>query len=545
VVYDTNNNGVYDTGEPVILGPTPATGTKLKIDTKIKYVELQAGNFVWEAGEPVVYDSNGNGFQDPGEPIISGTPTGNGRYDTGESVIVGTTPGLGALLKTDPKIKYVNVTSSPTETWTMGKAVIYDSSGSGLYDAGASVLAGATPSIGTRLSFDPKVKYVNASNVPGWTFLPADVYYKIFDGTTWSGDVQFTVDPNFDQKPDATLTRDGRIWVVWQSNRINSQFDLFYKTFNGTAWSNDTLVFGDSDTSCSAAHPIGCDDLDPDILQDRNGTIQIFWSRARPTVLSPTQYPGEIYTISSIDNGLTFPMTNMQQMTFNNQLTQCPPPVACTIEGQTDSSPAVVELNQKLWVFWSRPSSAIPQDINIQEMPSNPIFTHDVKIASMTSPNTVRWNTTLQLNITVVNNGDFPENATVSWKIGTVVMGTCPTPFSLRPGETKNCLVQLKYVDTVVLKPGRYPVTAQATIPQEPLGNLPDNKFAPGTIALLPPGDMDSDGDVTLVDALLWIQAYGSRPGMPNWNPVADLNGNGVVDFADATILARWLGTVI
>jgi hypothetical protein len=56
---------------------------------------------------------------------------------------------------------------------------------------------------------------------------------------------------------------------------------------------------------------------------------------------------------------------------------------------------------------------------------------------------------------------------------------------------------------------------------------------------------MDSDGDVTLVDALLWIQAYGSRPGMPNWNPVADLNGNGVVDFADATILARWLGTVI
>jgi hypothetical protein len=36
--------------------------------------------------------------------------------------------------------------------------------------------------------------------------------------------------------------------------------------------------------------------------------------------------------------------------------------------------------------------------------------------------------------------------------------------------------------------------------------------------------------------------AYGSKPGDTNWNPNADIDGNGIVDSADLTILALHYG---
>lgn len=101
----------------------------------------------------------------------------------------------------------------------------------------------------------------------------------------------------------------------------------------------------------------------------------------------------------------------------------------------------------------------------------------------------------------------------------------------------------VRYDNTTLTPPGRHPVTAAASISVEPAGNLPDNNMTAGTLTvLLPPGDMDHDGDVELVDAVLWTQSYGSTPGSPSWNPEADLNGNGTVDMEDATLLARWIG---
>jgi hypothetical protein len=38
-------------------------------------------------------------------------------------------------------------------------------------------------------------------------------------------------------------------------------------------------------------------------------------------------------------------------------------------------------------------------------------------------------------------------------------------------------------------------------------------------------GDTNYDGIVDIYDAVLASAAYGSKPGDPNWNPDADLNG--------------------
>jgi len=46
-------------------------------------------------------------------------------------------------------------------------------------------------------------------------------------------------------------------------------------------------------------------------------------------------------------------------------------------------------------------------------------------------------------------------------------------------------------------------------------------------------GDVNRDGTVDLKDYFQAAKAYGTSPGMPNWNPYADLDGNSVVNLKD------------
>ena len=56
------------------------------------------------------------------------------------------------------------------------------------------------------------------------------------------------------------------------------------------------------------------------------------------------------------------------------------------------------------------------------------------------------------------------------------------------------------------------------------------------------PGDVNGDSKVNLQDLVLLALAYGSKPGDLNWNPYADIDGNGDVDQADLAILTENYG---
>jgi len=55
--------------------------------------------------------------------------------------------------------------------------------------------------------------------------------------------------------------------------------------------------------------------------------------------------------------------------------------------------------------------------------------------------------------------------------------------------------------------------------------------------------DVDHSGEVAARDLLYWQTAFGSVTGDPAYNIDADLNGDGIVDGADLTLLAVWHGT--
>ena len=138
VVYDANNNGIYDTGEPVISGTTPATGTKLKFDSRIKYVETN-GNFVWESGETVVFDTNN-------EPLSSATfdneilvfdSQPNNMVVASDSVVSVTAPRAPIA-----RIKFIDAAPGTNDIgrYNLGKTLVLDANNDGLVNAGDVVL---------------------------------------------------------------------------------------------------------------------------------------------------------------------------------------------------------------------------------------------------------------------------------------------------------------------------------------------------------------------------------------------------------------------
>ena len=55
-------------------------------------------------------------------------------------------------------------------------------------------------------------------------------------------------------------------------------------------------------------------------------------------------------------------------------------------------------------------------------------------------------------------------------------------------------------------------------------------------------GDLDNDGTVDLNDFYIISLAYGSRPGDPNWNRIADLNRDNIINILDLRTAARHYG---
>jgi len=88
---------------------------------------------------------------------------------------------------------------------------------------------------------------------------------------------------------------------------------------------------------------------------------------------------------------------------------------------------------------------------------------------------------------------------------------------------------------------GNYTVTLTVTDTE----GLQDNQTYIIRVLTAPPilkGDINGDGVVNILDAILMAKAFGSRSGDPNWDPRADLNNDGVVNILDAIILAGNFG---
>jgi parallel beta-helix repeat protein len=62
------------------------------------------------------------------------------------------------------------------------------------------------------------------------------------------------------------------------------------------------------------------------------------------------------------------------------------------------------------------------------------------------------------------------------------------------------------------------------------------------TIRVRMPGDINMDGKVDIMDISILCRAFGSYPGHPRWNPIADENEDGIINMFDIALTCKNFG---
>ena len=207
-----------------------------------------------------------------------------------------------------------------------------------------------------------------------------DLFYKVFNGSSWTNQIQLTENPSLDQVPSIAQTLDGNIWVAWSSYRTGN-FEIFYRIYNGTHWSDPTQ-------RTTSSYIDEC----PSIVQARDGTIWIFWASAEDEGTPTSTY--DLYYQNSSDNGANWSETY--------QLTTDP---------DHDRWPSAAQINdEKIWVAWTTNRLDV-YSFDIFYTTSSEIIDHDVAITSVTpSPTMVDPGENVSVNVVAENWGE--ENKT-------------------------------------------------------------------------------------------------------------------------------------
>ena len=218
--------------------------------------------------------------------------------------------------------------------------IVWSSDRAGSYDLYYKLSSddGLTWSEANRLTVDPSddlspavTQTVNGSI---WVVWSSDrtgsynLFYKLSSdgGLTWSIANRLTSNSTYDKLPSIAQTSDGNVWISWSSKNEQEEYEIFYKTHNGSSWSNETQL-------TAAPNEV---DTDPAILETLSETILIFWA-SRGT--GPSAATDDLYYKYSSDNGAAW----SDRILFTKDSIQ-----------YDDTWPTLMQARDtKLWVAWT------------------------------------------------------------------------------------------------------------------------------------------------------------------------------------------------
>jgi hypothetical protein len=169
---------------------------------------------------------------------------------------------------------------------------------------------------------------------------------------------------------------------------------------------------------------------------------------------------------------------------------------------------------------------------------------HDIAVTDITTckdgcdpMRTVYNDTTMHVNVTVVNNGDLPESFIVTAKADGNVIGT-QNVVNLPP--TGSTVLSFLW-NTSGYAIGNYTLSAVAgPVPGET--NIADNTLVDGIVKVTIIGDINGDDKVDMKDIGRAARAFGTDFGDSDYDPNADLNDDHKIDMKDIGTAARHFG---
>ncbi|MEM2779860.1 MAG: PKD domain-containing protein [Candidatus Bathyarchaeia archaeon] len=152
------------------------------------------------------------------------------------------------------------------------------------------------------------------------------------------------------------------------------------------------------------------------------------------------------------------------------------------------------------------------------------------------SKNIVGQGFIIEINVTVVNQGDFTETFNVTLYANTTEIVT--KEITLKSGE----LATLTFTwNTTGFAKGNYTLWAYAW-PVQGETDITDNTLIDGYVIIAMPGDINSDGIVDYLDVSPICRLFGKTSLDPNWNPNYDIIEDGIIDYLDINIPCRNFG---
>jgi hypothetical protein len=169
------------------------------------------------------------------------------------------------------------------------------------------------------------------------------------------------------------------------------------------------------------------------------------------------------------------------------------------------------------------------------------ILIRDVAIVDITPEYYEVYRTwTMEVNVTAENLGDISETFNVTLFLDSHKIGEQEVT-GLAPNATTTLTFILSVNEAWQVPCHNYTLSAEASeVPYEI--DTANNVLVDGDIHVKLMGDVNGDGFVNALDAIILGNAFGSHPGDPNWNPNADLNKDGWINAKDVVLLGANFG---
>jgi hypothetical protein len=350
----------------------------------------------------------------------------------------------------------------------------------------------------------------------------SNIFYKVSRNGSWSMEQPLTNDTSAIEnlEPSSIQTNDGSLWMVWSRLDTASNLrNLYYRVYRSGSWSGSVQLTSNANQ-----------DNHPHVTQDSNNTIWVAWNRELP--VSITVFQNDVFYSYSVDNGASFvPETNLTNDTGCSTI--CPEDIMSSLAQLKDG---------RIYVFWA--SNRDPQNYwDLYYATTSPQPFHHVAVTALSAaPLKLRAGGLININVTVVNTGTFPESFWLFVKgTNTSSMTIAVVSLNMAPGQSM--LLSIDW-NTTGTRPAKYQLSANIVITHPEYQIVTgDNTLTGGKLWLVPPGDVNMDGRCDILDVALVAAAFGSTVGSPTWNPAADFTRDGKVDILDVAIVAYWFGT--
>jgi hypothetical protein len=272
-------------------------------------------------------------------------------------------------------------------------------------------------------------------------------------------------------------------------------------------------------------------------MQDRNGTMWLFWQRK--IYYTSLAFYYVLFSKYSYNSGASWSTETQMTRTATNVDSMMPFPVQSTY-------------NKSIWLFYTTNPFSSEDIYALISSPISPI--HDVTIAAVTPSWPIEFagglasigqSPIISFNVTVLNLGDQSEIVTVSLSVYNSSSYSLGTKQNLAvPGGTVNLVFNW---NATIAKLGFYSAVAYvAPVPGETIPNQADNNITyTRNVRVIPWADIDQDGIVSLGDVSVFFYDFGFTAATPSrWTPLADIANHGIIDIVNVGIAVKNFGIV-